>query len=283
MRVFCASVATESNSFSPLRTDLADFQQSFYALPGEHPETPTLCSAVFTALRPRASAGELTLIEGTAAWAEPGGIVSEPTWMRLRDEILGQLRAALPVDAVLLGLHGAMIADRTVDCEGELIEAVRGIVGPRVRIGVTFDPHSHLSARRVENADVVAVFKEFPHTDFVEAAEACVDLTLRAARGEIDPVITVPDVRKIDVLPKSHQPMRGFVDRMRALEEEGGILSVSLVHGFMAGDSPTMFSMPNFFCNCCRSETFSVSRFCCRSARAMRISNSSICNRPLAM
>ena len=164
MRVFCASIATETNTFSPLRTDFSDFSQSFYAAPGEHPETPTLCSAVFPALRKRAQAGEVDLIEGTATWAEPGGLVNARTWERLRDEVLDQLRAALPVDAVVLGLHGAMIADGCVDCEGVLIEAVRQIVGPDIKIGVTFDPHSHLGARRVDNADVITVFKEFPHT-----------------------------------------------------------------------------------------------------------------------
>lgn len=240
MRVFCASVATECNTFSPLRADLTDFRQSFYAPPGQHPETPTLCSAVFPALRRRARAGEITLIEGTATWAEPGGIVNAQTWARLLAEVLDQLRAALPVDAVLLGLHGAMIADGCTDCEGTLIEAVRGIVGPDVRIGVTFDPHSHLSAKRHENADIITVFKEFPHTDFVETAEACVDLTLRAARGEIAPEISVFDVRMIDVLPTSRDPMRGFVDRMIALEDAGAALSISAIHGFMAGDSPDL-------------------------------------------
>ena len=130
MRVFCASVATECNTFSPLRADFTDFRQSFYAPPGQHPETPTLCSAVFPVLRARARAGEITLIEGTATWAEPGGIVNAPTWNRRRDEVLGQLRAALPVDAVVLGLHGAMIADNCVDCEGQLIAAVRGSHDP---------------------------------------------------------------------------------------------------------------------------------------------------------
>lgn len=59
MRVFCASIATETNTFSPLRTDFSDFAQSFYAPPGEHPQTPTLCSAVFPALRKRQAAGEI--------------------------------------------------------------------------------------------------------------------------------------------------------------------------------------------------------------------------------
>lgn len=240
MRVFCASVATECNTFSPLRADFTDFAQSFYAPPGEHPETPTLCSAVFPVLRRRAAAGEIELIEGTATWAEPGGIVNAPTWDRLREEVLTQLRAALPVDAVVLGLHGAMIADGCVDCEGVLIEAVRGIVGPEVTIGVSFDPHSHLSAKRTENADIITVFKEFPHTDFVETGEACVELTLRAARGEIAPVMSVFDVAMMDVLPTSRDPMRGFVDRMKALESSGEALSISAIHGFMAGDSPDL-------------------------------------------
>lgn len=237
MRVFCASIATETNTFSPLRTDFADFRQSFYAPPGEHPQTPTLCSAVFPALRERAAKGEIELIEGTATWAEPGGLVNAQTWDRLKDEVLEQLRTALPVDAVVLGLHGAMIADGCADCEGILIEAARQIAGPNTTIGVTFDPHSHLSARRVDNADIITVFKEFPHTDFVETAEACVDLTLRTARGQITPQMRVFDVRMIDVLPTSREPMRGFVDRLRALEEAGTALSLSVIHGFMAGDA----------------------------------------------
>ena len=59
MRVFCASVATETNTFSPLRTDFTDFAQSFYAAPDEHPETPTLCSAVFPALRNLTPSGKI--------------------------------------------------------------------------------------------------------------------------------------------------------------------------------------------------------------------------------
>ncbi len=240
MRVFCASIATETNTFSPLRTDFSDFAQSFYAPPGQHPATPTLCSAVIPALRTRAATGEIELVEGTATWAEPGGLVNRATWKRLLDEVLDQLGAALPVDAVVLGLHGAMIADGCVDCEGELIAAARVLAGPHARIGVTFDPHSHLSARRVANADVITIFKEFPHTDFVETAEACVDLTLRAAQGEIDPAISVFDVRMLDILPTSRAPMRGFVDRMIALEASGEVLAAAAIHGFMAGDSPDL-------------------------------------------
>lgn len=240
MRVFCASVATETNTFSPLRADISDFMESFYAAPGDHPETPTLCSAVFPVCRRRSQAEGWDLIEGTATWAEPGGIVNAQTWDRLRTEVLDQLKEALPVDAVVLGLHGAMVAQNCQDCEGELLSKVREIVGPDVIIGATLDPHSHLSKKRTDSADILVAFKEFPHTDFVERAEDCVDLVLRAVKGEIRPVIHVADCNMIEVLPTSREPMRSFVDKLQDLEGENGVLSLSVIHGFMAGDVPDM-------------------------------------------
>lgn len=238
MRIFCASLATETNTFSPLKTDMSDFTESFYAAPGEHPETPTLCSAVFPVCRRRAAAEGWSLIEGTATWAEPGGLINRATWEQLRDEILEQLRAALPLDAVVLGLHGAMVAQDYEDCEGDLLTRVRQIVGPDAVIGATLDPHSHLTPKRLEAANILIAFKEFPHTDFVDCAEACVDLTLRAARGEVKPSMSAFDCRMIEVMPTNSDPMRGFVDRVKAREGQDSVLSISIIHGFMAADVP---------------------------------------------
>ena len=241
-RVFLGSIATETNTFSPLRTDLQDFKDSFYAPPGQHPETPTLCSAIYPVARARAAQFGWQLVEGTATWAEPGGTVNQQTWVHLRDQLLSELRAAMPVDIVLLGLHGAMVAQECLDCEGELVAAVRDVVGPGAIIGATFDPHSHLSACRVESTDLITVFKEFPHTDFVEAAEVLVDLVHQTSTGLIVPVISNFDCRMIEVLPTSREPMRGFIDRIKKLEDTQEILSISVIHGFMAGDVPDLGS-----------------------------------------
>ncbi len=240
MRIFTASLATETNTFSPVPTDRASFESAFYAASGAHPETPTLCSSPIVALRRRAKADGLTVIEGTAAWAEPGGIIQRQAYEGLRDEILDQLRAALPVRAVILGLHGAMVAQGYDDCEGDLLERVRAIVGDDVIIACELDPHSHLTARRVAAADILAAFLEFPHTDFYERGEHVVELALAAARGETRPVISTFDCRMIAVLPTSREPMRSFVDRLAALQGRDGVLSVSVIHGFMAADVPEM-------------------------------------------
>jgi microcystin degradation protein MlrC len=240
MRVFTASLATETNTFAPVPTDRASFAAAFYAGPGQHPATPTLCSAPITVLRRRAAREGFTLIEGTATWAEPGGIVRRDVYEELRDEILGQLAAALPVQAVVLGLHGAMVAHGYDDCEGDLLARVRTLVGPEVVVAAELDPHSHLTRQRVAAADILISFKEFPHTDFVERAEEVVELALRAARGQIRPRIATFDCRMIEVFPTSREPMRGFVDRIRALEGRDGVLSISVIHGFMAADVPEL-------------------------------------------
>jgi microcystin degradation protein MlrC len=59
------------------------------------------------------------------AAAVPNGTVTRAAYEGLRDQLLADLRAALPVDMVLLGLHGAMIADGYDDCEGDFLVRVR--------------------------------------------------------------------------------------------------------------------------------------------------------------
>jgi len=105
-------------------------------------------------------------------------------------------------------------------------------------IGVELDPHCHLTIKRVRSADVVILFKEYPHIDFAERAEELVTLVVKAIRGDIKPVTSLYDCGMIDVYPTSREPGRGFVEKMKKLEGRDGVLSVSLGHGFTQGDVP---------------------------------------------
>ncbi|MBO0344060.1 M81 family metallopeptidase [Roseibium sp. CAU 1637] len=241
MQLFTAVLATETNTFSPICIDRRAFEVSLYAAPGEHPATPTLCSAPLTVGRRVCAEKGWTLIEGTATWADPAGLINKATYEGLRDEILDQLRAAMPVDGVVLGLHGAMVADGYLDPEGDFLGRVREIVGPDILVCAELDPHSHLTAKRVEATDFFVVFKEFPHTDFVDRAEDLWRIAVDTLEGKIKPVMSVFDCKMIDVFPTSREPMRSFVDGLHKLEEEDDdILSLSVIHGFMAGDVPEM-------------------------------------------
>src|SRR2546423_9279091 len=238
MRIFAASLATETNSFSPIPTNRESYEQTLYFPPGKQPDRATLCTAPLWVARRRAKQEGFELIEGSCFWAEPSGPTLQAAYESMRDEILAQLRAAMPLDGVLLGLHGAMVAHGCDDAEGDLIARVREIVGPKAVIGVELDPHCHLTIKRVRSADVVIIFKEYPHIDFAERAEELVTLVVKAIRGDIKPVMSLYDCGMIDVYPTSREPGCGFVDKMKKLEGRDGVLSVSLGHGFTQGDVP---------------------------------------------
>jgi microcystin degradation protein MlrC len=238
MRLFYAALALEANTFLPVPTSYRAFVEKLYCPPGEHPEKAGHQTGAIATVRARAKHDGFELIEGSCYAAQPGGSASRAGYERMRDEILGQLKAALPVDGAVFNLHGAMVAHGYDDCEGDFLEHVRALVGPKAVIGVELDPHCHLTKKRCGLADVIVLFKEYPHTDFVERGEEMIDLTLRAIRGEIKPVKSLFDCRVIASFPTTIQPMRGLVDKIKALEGKEHVLSVSIAHCFPYGDVP---------------------------------------------
>ncbi len=240
MRVFTAALATETNTFAPMPTGLDSFRAGGHYPAGKHPHHMTLFAGPLWAARQVAAQRGWQLIEGLVASAQPSGITTRAAYEALRDELLADLHAALPVQMVLLGLHGAMVAEGYDDCEGDLLARVRAMVGPGVVIGAELDPHHHLSAAMVAHADLLIAFKEYPHTDALARAVELVDLCEAQAKGRIRPVAAVADCQMISILHTTREPARGFVDRLQALEGQGGILSISVTHGFPWGDVADM-------------------------------------------
>ena len=135
MRLFYAALALEANTFLPLPTAYQAFTEKLYYPPGRYPESQSHQTGAMDAVRARAARGEFTLIEGSCYAAQPGGAASRAAYERMRDEILAELKTALPVDGVVLNLHGAMVAHGYDDCEGDLIARARELVGPKAIIG----------------------------------------------------------------------------------------------------------------------------------------------------
>ena len=174
MRLFAATLATETNTFSPLPTSLAAYKESVFYRPGEHPtDSPRMCTAPLFVCRRRAAAEGFTLVEGSCFAASPSGTTNRADYEFMRDEILGQLRAAMPVDGVLLGLHGAMVAYGYDDVEGDIIERARAIVGKGCVIGVELDPHCHLTLKRISASDIIVCYKEYPTPTWSSGPRMC--------------------------------------------------------------------------------------------------------------
>ncbi len=237
MHVFTATLGTETNSFAPMPTGLADFQGHGYdpsaTATADLPAFGQVCRAV----RERAAVAGWKLSEGKIAFAGPSGVTVRRAYETLRDQLLADLKAALPVDMVLLQIHGAMIAEGYEDAEGDLFARVRDMIGPGVFLGAELDPHCHLSPQKVATTDLLVLFKEYPHTDIYDRAKDLVRLAEDAVAGRIKPVMRVRDLDMITLIHTSREPARGLVDRLLAMEGKDGVLSISIAHGFPWGDS----------------------------------------------
>ncbi len=231
--VYIAALSTETNTFSPTPTGWSAFEEVGIHLDG----STNGLELGMAAFRRRAEADGRVVHEGITAFAQPAGRTVRVVWEDLRDRILEGLRKAGPVSAVLLSLHGAMVADGSDDCEGELLTRVRATV-PGAVVGALLDPHCHLTATMVGAADVLVTYREYPHTDIGDRGEDLYELCARVERGEIRPVPALVDTACIGFYPTQDQPMRSIVEEIAAASRHPRILSASLAHGFPWGDVP---------------------------------------------
>ncbi|MBI1776620.1 MAG: M81 family metallopeptidase [Proteobacteria bacterium] len=240
MKLFVAGLSHETNSFSPLPTNRQSFAELLV-----RPKTGEGANRLDDALGYKdfirlGKEHQMTVVESLYCEAQPSAPPAQRDYESLRDEILADLEAAMPVDMVLLMLHGAQMAAGYDDCEGDVLERVRRIVGPDVPIGAELDLHANVTSKMLANATVLMACKEFPHIDFSERAEDLFSLIRRARLGEIKPVMAKFDLPMVGAYPTTREPMRSFVDETHGMEGKDGVLSVSLVHGFAWADFPEM-------------------------------------------
>lgn len=238
MKIFSALLNTETNTSAVVPTGTVDFEQSGVHRGDGSLRDPAGFGAMHAELKRLADADGHAIAESLTAFAQPAGPTVRATYERYRDWILEDLVAAMPVQAVVLMLHGAMVADGYDDCEGDLIGRVRAIVGPGIPIGVELDLHCHLSEAMLAGTDVIVSYKEYPHTDILERLREVYRLVVRQAAGGIRPVTAVHDLKMMGLWHTTREPVRSFVRRMQSLEGTDGILSISLGHGFPWGDVP---------------------------------------------
>jgi microcystin degradation protein MlrC len=92
----------------------------------------------------------------------------------------------------------------------------------------------------LRNSDILIFFKEYPHTDIFESAYALASILGSCIAGEVKPAASVRDCEMIGFYFTDREPMRSFVAELRGAEQQPGVLSASLVHGFPWGDTPAM-------------------------------------------
>ncbi len=241
-KIFTACLGTETNTFASIPTGLGLFEETCLFRKGSYGKNVPMFGAPLDVWRKRSEAKGWQVVESLCAFAQPAGRTVKRVYEMFRDEIVADLEAAMPVDAVLLSMHGAMVAEGYDDCESDLLAHVRKVVGPDVFVGAELDLHCNIGEGTMRDANALVLFKEYPHVDVSDRADDLFTVAEGALEGRTRPVMASYDCRMIGVFHTTREPMRGFVDKLMSMEGKDGVLSLSIAHGFPWSDIKEMSS-----------------------------------------
>jgi microcystin degradation protein MlrC len=172
------------------------------------------------------------------ALAEPSGPIQARAYATLKQQLLTELEAALPVDAVALELHGAGAVEGLDDLEGDLCQAVRRLIGPDVILSVGHDLHSHITETEVDAVDALTSMHAYPHDDMYECGERVIDEIARLLSTHSRPAIHVERLPMLIPMTTTYRGVGADVLRLcESAQERAGVIEAVFVHGFPYADS----------------------------------------------
>jgi microcystin degradation protein MlrC len=247
LRLFLAQLSHETNTFSNLPTDRAQFEARDLRYGEEIVETFRGTGTCIGGMIAAAERHGARLLPSVAAAASPAGRVTRQIYAHVMERMLADLRAAGRVDGVLLDLHGAMVVEGVDDGEGDVLRQVRAAVGPDVPIAVTLDYHGNITPEMARGATLLHGYKTYPHVDMGERGEEAAERLLQVIAGRIRPTAalrTPPLLPAIGSQGTAREPMLGIMRLAAELERDPRVLSISVFAGFPYADiAPAGFSV----------------------------------------
>ena len=220
----------ETNTFAETRTSLREFRQYTWQVGEEMmPELRAQDNelAGFADVLDPEGVTYVPLLNATA-WC--GGPLFEEVVTVAADAVVGELRKAKQLDAILFSLHGAMAGEQTFDVEGHLLTAMRKVVGRNLPIAITLDHHANITRAIVDNCDALSAYRHCPHVDMRETGQRGARLFLAMLRGDLKPTMAfrkIPLVTPCEHFRTSEFPMRTWFDMAREMETRADVVSAS--------------------------------------------------------
>ncbi|HEY3678128.1 MAG TPA: M81 family metallopeptidase [Bradyrhizobium sp.] len=180
------------------------------------------------------------LIPTISCGASPSAHVTEDAFERIVKVMIDGIKAAGPIDAVYLDLHGAMVTEHLDDGEGEVLARVRQVIGKDLPLVVSLDLHANVTPEMLEHADALIAYRTYPHVDMADTGRASAKhlaLLLRSKHKFAKAFRQLPFLIPISWQCTNDQPTKGIYQRLAALESDA-VPTLSFAPGFPAADFP---------------------------------------------
>jgi microcystin degradation protein MlrC len=231
----------ETNCFMPSRTDFAYFMS--------HRDRPPLVRGPdvlkWLANTSFSLSGFIDVMSGQheivpLLWTSggAGGLVTRDAFERIAAEMVGALSVNLPVDAIYLDLHGAMVTEDFEDGEGELLRRIRAAAGSDLPLVISLDYHANVTPQMVELTDGMAAYHTYPHIDRAltgRRAARILSKILEDGRPSGRALRKIPFLLPLNFQSTLIEPSKSIVEAS-ANAEEGDVISAAYLAGFPPSD-----------------------------------------------
>ncbi|PWW29690.1 microcystin degradation protein MlrC [Cytobacillus oceanisediminis] len=241
-RIGIAFFYHESHSFSPLKTEISDFENEGYfkgkQIVKAYKGTKTEVGGFLDQL---SKEKDIEIVPLLCAAATPSGIVSKEAYMMIEEDMLNSIQQASHLDGMLLALHGAMVVEDMFDPEEVLMGKIKSELSPGTPIATTLDMHANLSEKMMGYTPYHFGFKTYPHTDMYEQGINAARILAEHLRGDAS---YYSAFRKLPMMPPSinmrteEGPMKEMIDLAFKMESKEEIANVSVFGGFPYSDIP---------------------------------------------
>ena len=230
-RVAVGSILTECNQFGGKMIERAEFARSQLARGND---VMSIGGGAVGGMLHTLKEQNADVVPLVVASSYPGGPIAHDCYAQLKADLLEDLTNALPVDGVLLALHGAAVTTEVDDVEGNLLAAAREIVGPDVPIVGTLDLHANVTTQMIRHADGLIAWETYPHVDPFTTGVRGARLLLGTLDGTHSPAMVIAKVpiltSAINASTVGDGPFADVMRLAKSFEELPGVLSTSAFH-----------------------------------------------------
>src|SRR6201985_1091304 len=251
-RIAVGGFLHETNTFAPTKATFADFQHGGgWPAMTEGPDVLKVMRRINVGLAGFVDVAEANgweLIPTIACGASPSAHVTEDAFERIVKVMVDGIKAAKPLDAVYLDLHGAMVTEHLDDGEGEILSRVRKVIGKDLPLVVSLDLHANVTPQMVEHADALIAYRTYPHVDMADTGRTCAKhlaLLLETKQRFAKSFRQLPFLIAISWQCTNDYPTKGIYEKLAALECDA-VPTLSFAPGFPAADfrdcGPSVFA-----------------------------------------
>ena len=231
-RIGITGIAIESSSFSPAKTYEKDFNIKYG-------------SEIFTSYNffNQSYIDKADWFPTMRARALPGGVVTKDSYESMVLQIIELTKQTLPLDGLFFDIHGAMNVEGMDDPEGDFIDRIRAVVGPKTIISTSMDSHGNVSRKLAEESDLITCYRMAPHEDAMESKQRALDnLVDRLITGKGKPKykawIPVPILLPGEQTSTRVEPGKSLYSKIDPLTKSKGVIDAAVWVGYAWGDAP---------------------------------------------